>query len=72
MDLGVQILDLAFWLVGYPRITRVTAVFRSAEGEVEEAATGVRRFGVRYRVQRRGELEPLRRGGPALRSSHGQ
>ena len=39
MDLGVPILDLAFWLVGYPRIARVTAVFRGGEGEVEEAAT---------------------------------
>jgi predicted dehydrogenase len=39
MDLGVPILDLAFWLVGYPRITRVTAVFRSGEADVEEAAT---------------------------------
>lgn len=39
MDLGVQIMDLAFWLVDYPRITRVTAVFRRGEAEVEEAAT---------------------------------
>ncbi len=39
MDLGVQVLDLAFWLVGYPRITRVSAIFRGEEGEVEEAAT---------------------------------
>ncbi len=39
MDLGVPILDLAFWLVGYPRITRVTAVFRSGEADVEEAAS---------------------------------
>ena len=39
MDLGVPILDLALWLVGYPRISRVTAVFRGGEAEVEEAAT---------------------------------
>jgi len=39
MDLGVPTLDLAFWLVGYPRITRVTAVFQDGETEVEEAAT---------------------------------
>ena len=39
MDLGVPILDLAFWLVGYPRIIRVTAVFQDGETEVEEAAT---------------------------------
>ena len=39
MDLGVQLLDLAFWLVDYPRIARVSAVFRGEEGEVEEAAT---------------------------------
>ena len=39
MDLGVPLLDLGFWLVDYPRITRVSAVFRSEEGEVEEAAT---------------------------------
>ena len=39
MDLGVPLLDLGFWLVDYPRIARVSAVFRSEEGEVEEAAT---------------------------------
>ncbi len=39
MDLGVPILDLVFWLLGYPRITRVTAVFQEGEAEVEEAAT---------------------------------
>jgi predicted dehydrogenase len=39
MDLGVPLLDLAFWLVDCPRIERVTAVFRSGDGEVEEAAT---------------------------------
>ena len=39
MDLGVQILDLALWLVGYPRITRVSAVLEKAEGSVEDAAS---------------------------------
>jgi predicted dehydrogenase len=38
MDLGVQILDLAFWLVGYPRITRVSAVLQRADDCVENAA----------------------------------
>ena len=53
MDLGVQILDLAFWLVDYPRITRVTAVFRSGEGEVEEAATvfAVSESGIAFSVE---------------------
>ena len=53
MDLGVQILDLAFWLVDYPRITRVTAVFRGGEGEVEEAATvfAVSESGIAFSVE---------------------
>ncbi len=53
MDLGVPILDLAFWLVGYPRITRVTAVFRSGEADVEEAATvfAVSESGVAFSVE---------------------
>ncbi len=37
MDLGVQILDLAFTLVGYPRIARVSAVLHGGD-EVEEGA----------------------------------
>ena len=53
MDLGVQILDLAFWLVDYPRITRVTAVFRGGEAEVEEAATvfAVSESGIAFSVE---------------------
>lgn len=53
MDLGVPILDLAFWLVGYPRITRVTAVFRSGDAEVEEAATvfAVSESGIAFSVE---------------------
>lgn len=53
MDLGVPILDLAFWLVDYPRITRVTAVFRSGEAEVEEAATvfAVSESGIAFSVE---------------------
>ena len=39
MDLGVQILDLAFWLVGYPAITRVSAVLQTADDAVEDAAS---------------------------------
>ena len=39
MDLGVQILDLSFWLLGYPRITRVSAVLQQEDGEVEAAAS---------------------------------
>ena len=53
MDLGIPILDLAFWLTGYPRITRVTAVFRSGEAEVEEAATvfAVSESGIAFSVE---------------------
>ena len=53
MDLGVRVLDLAFWLVDYPRITRVTAVFRSGEGDVEEAATvfAVSESGIAFSVE---------------------
>ncbi len=53
MDLGIPILDLAFWLVGYPRITRVTAVFRSGGAEVEEAATvfAVSESGIAFSVE---------------------
>lgn len=39
MDLGVQALDLAFWLTGYPKITRVSAVMRTGEAGVEDSAT---------------------------------
>ena len=39
MDLGVQILDLAFWLVGYPQITRVSAVLQKGDDSVEDAAS---------------------------------
>lgn len=38
MDLGVQILDLAFSLVAYPRIVRVSAVLHGGD-EVEEGAS---------------------------------
>jgi predicted dehydrogenase len=39
MDLGVQIVDLSLWLVGYPKITRVSAVLQQGDDEVEEAAS---------------------------------
>lgn len=39
MDLGVQALDLCLWLVDYPDAARVTAVIRSFDQEVEEAAS---------------------------------
>ncbi len=53
MDLGVPILDLAFWLVDYPRIMRVTAVLQGGEGEVEEAATvfAVSESGIAFSVE---------------------
>lgn len=38
MDLGVQLLDLCLWLVGYPEIARVTSVTLSGDEEVEDAA----------------------------------
>jgi len=39
MDLGVQALDLGFWLVGYPKVQRVSAVMRTGEAGVEDSAT---------------------------------
>ena len=39
MDLGVPILDLCLWLIGYPEIRRVSAVTTSGGGEVEDGAT---------------------------------
>lgn len=53
MDLGVPTLDLALWLVDYPRITRVTSVFRTGEAEVEEAATvfAVSESGIAFSVE---------------------
>jgi len=39
MDLGVQALDLCFWLVGFPEVERVTAVTRKGEHEVEDSAS---------------------------------
>lgn len=39
MDLGIQMLDLALWLMSYPRPDRVVAhVHRPAAGEVEDSA----------------------------------
>lgn len=38
MDLGVQSLDLLLWLLGNPRITRVSAVVSRGEDSVEDAA----------------------------------
>lgn len=38
MDLGVPILDLCLWLIGYPQLRRVSAVTTSGEGEVEDGA----------------------------------
>jgi len=38
MDLGVQLLDLCLWLVGYPEVARVSSVALSGDGEVEDAA----------------------------------
>jgi len=37
MDLGVQAIDLALWLAGYPRVERVSARFHRRE-EVEDSA----------------------------------
>lgn len=39
MDLGVQITDLALWLVGYPKIARVTAAMPAGELDVEDTAS---------------------------------
>ncbi|HEY8483492.1 MAG TPA: Gfo/Idh/MocA family oxidoreductase [Longimicrobiales bacterium] len=40
MDLGVQVLDLCLWLLGYPQVKRVVAHTHRGEGtEVEDAAT---------------------------------
>lgn len=38
MDLGVQAIDLLLWILGQPKITRVTAVASRNEHEVEDAA----------------------------------
>ncbi len=38
MDLGVPIIDLCLWLVGYPEVARVSAVLHRGDFEVEEAA----------------------------------
>ncbi|MBI4538349.1 MAG: Gfo/Idh/MocA family oxidoreductase [Gemmatimonadetes bacterium] len=38
IDLGVQILDLCFWLIGYPTVKRVGAYAHFGELEVEDSA----------------------------------
>ncbi|MFQ5678688.1 MAG: Gfo/Idh/MocA family protein [Gemmatimonadota bacterium] len=38
MDLGVQALDLALWLLDFPRVETVTARFHGKSGEVEDSA----------------------------------
>lgn len=39
MDLGVQAMDLLFWLLGFPEIRRLSAVASRNKLEVEDAAT---------------------------------
>ena len=39
MDLGVPSMDLCLWLVGYPRLVRVSCVTTHGDHEVEDAAT---------------------------------
>lgn len=39
MDLGVQAIDLLLWILGQPKITRLTAVASRDEHEVEDAAS---------------------------------
>lgn len=39
MDLGVQALDLALWVLGSPAVRRVTALTHGRPGQVEDAAT---------------------------------
>ncbi len=41
MDLGVPLADLCLWLVGYPKIRRVSAVTLTGDAEVEDAAAVV-------------------------------
>lgn len=40
MDLGVQAVDAALWLLGFPRVERVSARFH-CRGEVEDSATAL-------------------------------
>src|SRR5262249_9048139 len=45
LDLGVQMLDLALWMMGNPAVESVTAgVHRSKKGEVEDNATAFLRL----------------------------
>lgn len=39
MDLGVPSMDVCMWLVGYPKVTRVSCVTTVGDYEVEDAAT---------------------------------
>ena len=39
MDLGVQALDLLFWILGGVRVQRVSALLKRETGELEDAAT---------------------------------
>ncbi len=41
MDLGVPLADLCLWLIGYPKIRRVSAVTATDDTEVEDAAVVV-------------------------------
>jgi predicted dehydrogenase len=46
MDLGVQMLDLSLWLLGYPEPERVTThVHRTGGGEVEDSAVLILQLG---------------------------
>ncbi len=53
MDLGVQALDLGFWLVGYPKITRVSAEMKDGESGVEVSATvlAVSEGGIAFNIE---------------------
>lgn len=39
MDLGIAALDLCLWVIGYPAMRRISCVFDSQEGDVEDSAT---------------------------------
>lgn len=39
VDLGIAALDLCLWVIGYPAMRRISCVFGSRDGEVEDSAT---------------------------------
>ena len=66
MDLGVPAIDLCLHMIGYPKVTRVSAVTFRGEYEVEDAAVVMMATDEGSAITVEVELELFRQRGPAV------